>query len=120
MGFKDRFLWIFLIIITFGLIQIYWKKQKSPEKNYLSVSEKIPFEMTKFYQTIGSLENIQNCAFTHNKVRVDLKDIRKIDQQSILNLRGISGVVISSSSVNIIVGNSAKKIAEQILTDKGL
>ncbi|UVD81982.1 PTS glucose transporter subunit IIB [Mycoplasma iguanae] len=117
MSFKDKIIMVSLTIITLGLIWIYWINKKTPKKDYLSTSVKIPFALEKFLELLGSKNNIQNCSFTHNKVRIDLKNTKIVDREAIQDLKGISGVVLSSNSITIIVGNVAKTIAEKIINE---
>ncbi|MGY6171919.1 hypothetical protein ACW95P_01070 [Candidatus Mycoplasma pogonae] len=111
---KEKFLHTLLIIVTFGLIKLYWKRYRTEKKDYLSYSDNVPFNLQDLYQEIGGISNIQNCSFTYNKVRIDLNDTSTINNENILKLKGISGVVVSSKSVNLIVGNTSKAIAKAI------
>lgn len=114
MTFKDKLLIIFFNVITLGLINIYWKNKKTQKKEYLSYSTKIPFNLNELFQNLGGRENINNTSYTQNKIRFDLLNINLINKQQIENLKGISGVVLSSASITLIVGNVAKTIFEEI------
>ncbi len=111
---KEKSLYWFLIIITFGLILIYWKTKKVEIKEELSQKKKIDLNMNKLIILLGNSENIKNISSTHTKVKIDIKDREKIDIKKIKQLNGISGVFASSTYIQIIVGNQALAIEEYL------
>ena len=116
MTFKEKFLFIFLQIITIGLIWIYWnqQKQKLGQENELSYATKTNFEINKLINLIGEKENILEITNTHTKVKISFKDRTKINAEAIKNLKGVSGIFFNDQTITIIVGNEAKIINELI------
>lgn len=114
MTFKEKFLFIFLQIITIGLIWIYWnqQKQKLGQENELSYATKTNFEINKLINLIGEKENILEITNTHTKVKISFKDRTKINPEAIKNLKGVSGIFFNDQTITIIVGNEAKIINE--------
>lgn len=116
MTFKEKFLFIFLQIITIGLIWIYWnqQKQKLGQENELSYATKTNFEINKLINLIGEKENILEISNTHTKVKISFKDRTKINPEAIKNLKGVSGIFFNDQTITIIVGNEARIINELI------
>lgn len=116
MTFKEKFLFVFLQIITFGLIWIYWNKQKAKfsQENQLSVATKTNFDVEKLIELVGNKDNILEVTNTHTKVKIQFKDRYQVNQNEINNLKGISGIFFNDQTITIIVGNEAKLIQELI------
>lgn len=114
MTFKEKFLFIFLQIITIGLIWIYWnqQKQKLGQENELSYATKTNFEINKLINLIGEKENILEISNTHTKVKISFKDRTKINPEAIKDLKGVSGIFFNDQTITIIVGNEARIINE--------
>lgn len=116
MTFKEKFLFVFLQIITFGLIWIYWNKQKAKfsQENQLSVATKTNFDVEKLIELVGNKDNILEVTNTHTKVKIQFKDRYQVNQNEINNLKGVSGIFFNDQTITIIVGNEAKLIQELI------
>ncbi|MCR8612991.1 MAG: PTS glucose transporter subunit IIB [Mycoplasma sp.] len=115
MSIKDKLILIFLTIITLGIIWFFiWPKKTNKTNDKLSVSKKIPFNMNKLIEYIGN-DNINSVSATHSKVKIGLIDSKKIQKDEIKKLNSVSGMFITSTSITLIVGNSAKLIEEHIL-----
>lgn len=117
MTFKEKFLFIFLQVITLGLIWIYWKKKKKSfnNKNELSFSKKTKLDIDKLLKSIGGIENIKTITYTHTKIKIEYFQRNNINTNDIKDINGISGLFINDSFLTIIVGNEAKIITESIL-----
>lgn len=120
MTFKEKFLFIFLQIITLGLIWIHWKKQskKYQNKDELSQDVKVGINVIKLIQLCGGPQNISEVSNTHTKIKIKYVIRERIKVDEIKKISGISGVFLNDLSLTIIVGNSAeatKKIIEQYL-----
>lgn len=113
---KEKFLFIFLQIITLFLIWIYWNKKKKnfSQENQLSVASKLNVDVKNLIVLLGGKENVTNSSATHTKVKIEYKDRDEINVDSIKNLKGISGVFINEYSITIITGNEARIISEEI------
>ncbi len=113
---KEKFLFIFLQIITLGLIWIYWKKEakKYQDQNTLSQELKVGINIIKLMKAMGGPNNINEVTNTHTKVKMAYSIRERVDLEEIKNISGISGVFMNDNSVTIIVGNSAKAVADSI------
>lgn len=120
MSGKQKFLYVFLIIITLGFILLYWRKYKqSNKKDYLTVDKRIPFNFEHFIGFLGGYENIietsSDSHSTSQKVlRIKYKDKTKLNIEELKKLNGISGIALNSYGISLVVGNNAKYIAEKI------
>ena len=120
MSGKQKFLYVFLIIITLGFILLYWRKYKqSNKKDYLTVDKRIPFNFERFISFLGGYENIietsSDSHSTSQKVlRIKYKDKTKLNIEELKKLNGISGIALNSYGISLVVGNNAKYIAEKI------
>ncbi len=116
MIFKDKFKLIFLSIITLGIYPLVVFKKSKPKQvsKELSSSEKINLDFNKLVEALGGKTNITGATATHKKVKIEIKSKDSVDLPSLEKLKGISGVFASSTSISIIVGNSAKKIASMM------
>ena len=120
MSGKQKFLYVFLIIITLGFILLYWRKYKqSNKKDYLTVDKRIPFNFEHFISFLGGYENIietsSDSHSTSQKVlRIKYKDKTKLNIEELKKLNGISGIALNSYGISLVVGNNAKYIAEKI------
>lgn len=120
MSNKQKFLYVFLIIITLGFILLYWRKYKqSNKKDYLTVDKRISFNFEHFISFLGGYENIietsSDSHSTSQKVlRIKYKDKTKLNIEELKKLNGISGIALNSYGVSLVVGNNAKYIAEKI------
>lgn len=115
---KEKFLFIFLQIITLGLIWIYWKKQYQKQSDEQSLSQKnnSTIDANNLMNLLGTKENIENVVSTHTKIKIFYKDRSKILIDEIKNTKGISGVFINDTFIVIIVGKTAESLKEQLLS----
>ncbi|MGX9340209.1 hypothetical protein ACWXVM_02660 [Mycoplasma sp. 2261] len=113
---KNKFLYIFLIIVTFGFILIYWKKRfrQTKPKNYLSKETKLSFNFDVFVSLLGGKENIKSVSATQKILKINFLDKAKIAIPQLKNLDGITGVAIQSKTISFVVGNVAKHIEHLI------
>ena len=90
---KQKACYIFLIIITFGLILLYWKKKykQTKEKDHLSTTNKLDFNLNDFISMFGGFENIKD------KELVDIEKIKAFKQ--------ITGITLQSKSISLVMGN---------------
>ncbi len=112
MTFANKLKLILLTFITFGLIWI-WINKKQSKENELSKTNKIKVDVKKLKEAIGK-DNITSITNTQNKIKVLFKDVKKVKKDEIQNLKGISGTLFSSTSVTLIVGNSAESLKEAL------
>ena len=116
MNKRELVLFIFLSIITLGVYPFIVFNFKTPEaSNKLSSSKKIVVNVKKLLELLKK-DNISGTEYTHTKVKIFLKDVKKINPEEFKKMKGVSGVFVSNNSITLIVGNSAKELAA-ILTN---
>lgn len=113
---KEKILFIFLQIITLGLIWIYWnnKSKKYKNENYLSQELKSGINAIKLIKLIGGPNNISEVVNTHTKVKIKYNIRERVQLDEIKKISGISGVFINDVAITIIVGNSAANLCNII------
>lgn len=115
---KQKFMYVFLIVITFGFILLYWKKYKqNSSKNYLSVEEKLNFDFEKFILYIGGFKNIKDVKSSQKVLTIFYIEKNNIILNELKNLKGILGISIKSDSISFVVGNSATYVKGIILKE---
>lgn len=115
---KQKFMYVFLIVITFGFILLYWKKYKqNSSKNYLSVEEKLNFDFEKFISYIGGFKNIKDVKSSQKILTIFYIEKNNIILNELKNLKGILGISIKSDSISFVVGNSATYVKGIILKE---
>lgn len=112
---KDKFIYILISILTFGVYPILLKRKKpTKQSNTLSVEEKVTVNLNKLENALGGKENIAGAEYTQTKVKIFFNDRSKVNVEEVKSIKGISGVVASSKNISIIVGKQAKSLAEKI------
>ncbi|MBN0919508.1 PTS glucose transporter subunit IIB [[Mycoplasma] gypis] len=115
MTFKNKFKYYFLLIASFGLIKRKWRKYRQEEtKKYLSVSNKLDFDIKTLIGLLGSKENITNAQASQKKIKISLKNIKNVNVDEIQKLEGVSGLFLQSNAITLITGNNAKYVEELI------
>ncbi|QJB70991.1 PTS glucose transporter subunit IIB [Mycoplasma sp. 1654_15] len=109
----SKFIYYFLKIITFNQITKYWNKKYAKPNTTFITSDKIPFSLENLIEIVGE-NNFENVANTLSRVQIFLKETKGLDLDKIKNLEGISGVVLSQKTLNLIVGNNASTIATKL------
>ncbi|MGL5617877.1 MAG: PTS glucose transporter subunit IIB [Metamycoplasmataceae bacterium] len=111
---KEKFIYWFLTIITFGLIHLHWRTKRVDIKDELSRKEKITIDMNKLISFLGGSENISSVESTHTKVKIFFKDRENVEIKNIRAINGISGVFVTSNYLQIIVGKEALLIEQNL------
>ncbi|WP_406616034.1 PTS sugar transporter subunit IIA [Mycoplasmopsis hyopharyngis] len=114
MNKKDKFLLVFLTIITFGFIWIYWSKLKNKTENNIKKSSKLPFKLDELVKKLGGRENIVGANCSISKVKIEIKDNEVLEVEKIKNMKGISGIVVGNFSISLITGNISEELTKQI------
>lgn len=116
MSTSHKVLFVFISIITLGIfpLVVYLKGKNQKTSGQLSSSEKTVVNLQKLKKNLGGLKNIVGIEFTNKKVKVFIKERELVQTSQIKESHGVSGVFVTSGSVTIIVGNSAKKIAQDL------
>lgn len=115
MTFKDKLLLTLLGVFTLGIypIIVFTKKPKTVQKQ-LTVDKPIT-SATKLISLLGGKDNIASAEYTHTKIKVFISDKKKVDAEGIKNLKGVSGIVMSSKYATIIVGKQAAELSKLII-----
>ena len=115
MLFKDKLKLIFLSVITLGVYPVVvFRKKETQASLTLSESSNIKVDLNKLRTNLGEKENIKETSSTHTKVNIKIVSRDNVNIESLQKMKGISGVFATSTSVTIIVGNTAKKIADSL------
>ncbi|CAM9153450.1 PTS glucose transporter subunit IIB [Mycoplasma marinum] len=112
MTLLDKIKIALLSIITFGFIWIWINKKQVP-KNKLTVESKVKVNIAEIIKAIGK-DNITEITNTRQRVKISFKNKKQVKKENIENLKGISGTIFSSTSVSLVVGNSAAEVAKQL------
>ncbi|WLP85154.1 PTS sugar transporter subunit IIABC [Mycoplasma seminis] len=110
---KNKFLIVFLTIITFGLIWIKWNKQSKKEKNTIYQNDKLPFKISDFLTATGE-NNITALSTRLNRINVEVKDIKKVNLENIKKMKGISGIFAKSQSFSIVLGEYTQVVYQEL------
>ncbi|MGL5732564.1 MAG: PTS glucose transporter subunit IIB [Metamycoplasmataceae bacterium] len=111
---KEKFIYWFLTIITFGLIRLHWRTKRVEVKDELSRKDKITINMNKLIAFLGGPENIASVESTHTKVKIFFKERESVEIENIRAINGISGVFVTSNYLQIIVGKEALLIEHHL------
>lgn len=115
MSFKDKLILVTLSILTLGIYPIVAFSKKPKEvKVELSV-EKVITDTKKLITHLGTKTNIAGVEFTQTKIKVFVNDKSKVNAETIKNLKGVSGIVLSSKYATIIVGKQAKELSKALI-----
>ncbi len=105
-----------LTIFTLGFIWI-WINKKPTIKSELTVEKKVKVNIELIIKSIG-LKNIVEITNTQQRVKIIFNDNQKVDKETLKKLKGISGMMLTSTSVSLIVGKSAAEVAKQLKNKK--
>lgn len=112
---KDKFIYILLCIITFGIYPMMIKKgTKTTPTNEIRVEEKTTINLIKLYEALGGKDNLAGNEYTYTKVKIFLNDRSKADVEKVKSIKGISGVVAGSKYITVIVGKQAKALSNEL------
>ena len=78
------------------------------EKDFKTIASEI-------VQNVGGVENIESATHCMTRLRLNLKDASKFNEEAIKNLKGVMGVVKQSGQFQIILGNNVAKYYQEVL-----
>lgn len=115
MTIKNKIILILITIFTLGFFWIFYfqKKKNKKKSNELSRTTKIPFSIKKLVHAIGE-NNIIKSEYTHTKIKIFVHSPSKINMEEIKKIKTISGTLKTSTSITLIVGNSAQALSTNI------
>ncbi|VEU75350.1 PTS system IIB component [Mycoplasmopsis maculosa] len=111
---KDKFIVFILTIVTFGFCWLYWKIQHKKRQNIINGNYKkldSSIDIEELINLVGGKENILKAESTISRVKIFINDKKNVNIDKLNNLKYISGLMISTNSISINVGDYAKKIA---------
>ncbi|WP_027335089.1 PTS sugar transporter subunit IIA [Mycoplasmopsis felifaucium] len=114
---KDKFLIVILTIFTIGFCWIYWqnknKKIKDAKKGNIQKLD-TNMNVAELINLLGTKSNIKEVSASVSGVKIEFFDKNKVDFESIKKLKYVSGLMISTNKTTLIVGEYAKKLAQEI------
>ncbi|TKA59430.1 Glucose/sucrose specific PTS system IIB component (PtsG) [Mycoplasmopsis bovis 8790] len=106
-----------LTIFTLGFCWVYWsvknkkvKKLKKGEINKLDSS----MDTLELINLLGGKGNISSVSNTISRIKVIINDKSIVQKDKLEQLKYVSGIMISSNNVSLVVGDYAKKLSEEL------
>ncbi len=75
---------------------------------------KLPFKFESFLKIIGGIENVIVAKAETSKIKIEIKELDKVDLDLLKSLKSVSGTFQMSDSITIILGPSSKTLATQL------
>lgn len=116
---KSKFKIVFFTIITFGLIWIKWNKQTKHQKNTIYQVDKLPFNSEVFLNCFSNLTDIESLELKPSRVTILFKKQPQVNVDQLKQLKGISGIMLNSNKMSLILGEFSKATYELLLQHKG-
>ncbi|MDC4163031.1 PTS sugar transporter subunit IIA [Mycoplasma bradburyae] len=114
----NRHTWIFLNIITLGILKLVAtkraKKISSKVNHELIKSDKLPFSLNDFIEILGKIENIKSSESTLNMIKINVEDKSKVDQDKLKNKLKFKGIMWANTNLSLVCGDYASSLSEQI------
>ncbi|WP_338822286.1 PTS sugar transporter subunit IIA [Mycoplasmopsis felifaucium] len=114
---KDKFLIVILTIFTLGFCWLYWHiKNKKIKESKQGKIQKLESNMNvlELINLLGSKENIKEINSSVSSIKIEFLDKNKVNFEAIKQLKYVSGLMISTNKTTLIVGDYAKKLAQEI------
>lgn len=70
-------------------------------------------------KSVGGKDNINNAWHCMTRLRFDLKDLKKVDEETIKNLDGVIGTAFNKEQFQIIIGTAVDKYYNILLSELG-
>lgn len=61
---------------------------------------------------LGGMENIESMSNCKTRIRVDVRDIKKVDIETMKKLYGVIGVVPFGSQIQVVLGERTQEITD--------
>ncbi|MCE6061604.1 PTS transporter subunit EIIB [Mycoplasmopsis agalactiae] len=113
----DKWKIAMLTIFTLGFCWLYWriknnkvKKLKKGEINRLDSS----MDTLELVNLLGGKNNIISASSTISRIKVFINDKTAVQKDKLEQLKYVSGLMISSNNISIVVGDYAKKLCEEL------
>ncbi|OYD26779.1 phosphotransferase system IIB component [Mycoplasma testudineum] len=107
-------------IITFGAL----RRRAIKNNNYLDKENvKTSFNENELWELLGGINNINSVSATLSKLRINFENNKLVNVEKIKKYPEVTGVLLSTKSINIIMGAAAKELEQkinQLLKDKNV
>lgn len=70
-------------------------------------------------EAVGGSENIQKVSHCFTRLRLDLTDLEKADQDAVKEVAGVKGVVVNNGQLQVIIGSEVEDLYEPFLKASG-
>lgn len=114
MNKKHRALYIFLSIVTLGIFNLAIRKKKVIKENNLELNQELPIKPKSIINLVGGSKNISSVEARMSKLRINFVDKNLIEAEKLKSIKAVSGIIIQSQSVSLIVGYAAQNLAKAI------
>ena len=71
-------------------------------------------------ENIGGAENIANVTHCMTRLRFNLKDLSKVDNQVLSNVKGVLGITQSGGQFQVIIGQSVGEVYNELIDEAGI
>lgn len=116
MTLKDKIILILLSLLTLGIYPIFiFKKKNNTVSSQLSNSDKVSVNVEKLVSNLGGSDNIIQVEYTHTKIKAFIENKNLVNVDALSKQKGVSGVFATSKFITLIVGNTAKSIAQHLM-----
>ena len=107
--------WYYIITLGIGYLIAKNKAKKiaNTTNDKLTVTEKVPFEVTKIMDAIGGKQNYVSNTATINSIKIKVKDVSIVNKQAIKDM-GAKGTMLSEDTVTCLFGDYSQKLSELI------
>ena len=111
------FVRVLLDVITLGLFEIYVhskaKKVSQQVNTELMYSKVYKFNINKFIEDVGGINNITSSTATLSSLRLGLKDVNLVNHD-LKSKYKINGLTKSTNSIILVFGDNSKAICDDI------
>lgn len=114
---KTTWYYIFTFGIGYLIAKRKAKKIVTNVNTELTISEKIPFEVTEIIEAIGGVQNYISNTASLNSIKFKVKNIELVDKERIKKM-GAKGVMMSDENVTCLFGDYSKKLSTLINESK--
>ena len=108
---------VLLDIITLGIFEVYLhskaKKLSQQVNTELMYSKKYKFNINKFVNDLGGIDNIDSAIATLSSLKLELKDTNLVNPDLKPKYK-INGLTKSTKSIILVFGDNSKAICDDI------
>lgn len=100
--------------------QEYKESRSKKEESQVNPSEGEPIMAGVIVEALGGAENINTVTNCYTRLRLTVQDSSKVDEETLKNQTGASGVIIKDQNVQVVYGlqvGSVRKAVDKFLVD---